>query len=106
MELMPDVASSGSGAPEVQMLFSWPTTPEPAWHSPTRPPMSPTPGTLQIPASGAVRVVRKATLLYATYAVCLAVAAGAAWATGAALATGTAAAAGAAFATGAALAER
>src|ERR1700761_8191843 len=54
---MPEVASSGSGAPEVQMLFSCPTTPEPAWHRPIRLPMSPTPGTLPIPASGADRVV-------------------------------------------------
>src|ERR1700729_3034811 len=51
---MPAVASSGEGAPEVQMLFRSPTTPEPDLHSPSRPPMSPTPGTLHTPESSAV----------------------------------------------------
>src|ERR1700733_8617016 len=53
---MPEVASTGVGAPEVQMLFRSPTTPEPAWQRPRMPPMSPTPGTLQMPASGAAGV--------------------------------------------------
>src|SRR6201986_2528214 len=47
---MPPVACSGCGSDGVQMLFRSPTIPlEPWLHSPTRPPMSPMPGTWQTP---------------------------------------------------------
>jgi hypothetical protein len=48
--LMPPVACSGCGSDGWQMLFRLPTIPlEPWLHSPTRPPMSPMPGTWQTP---------------------------------------------------------
>ena len=47
---MPPVACSGCGSDGSQMLFRSPTIPlEPAAHSPTRPPMSPMPGTWHTP---------------------------------------------------------
>ncbi|MGH3180549.1 MAG: hypothetical protein ACRDOE_01355 [Streptosporangiaceae bacterium] len=47
---MPPVACSGCGSDGSQMLFRSPTIPlEPELHSPTRPPMSPMPGTWQTP---------------------------------------------------------
>src|SRR5271166_5118030 len=47
---MPPVACSGCGREGSQMLFRLPTIPLEPWaHSPTRPPMSPMPGTWQTP---------------------------------------------------------
>src|SRR5690349_15591967 len=107
---MPEVASSGAGGPEVQMLFTSPTKPEPAWQRPTRPPMSPTPGTLQIPASSWFCVSSAVTWFPATRAACPDdaavpdVAAGAACAAGIVFAAGPVFATGPAFAVGAACA--
>src|SRR5689334_25286241 len=51
---MPPVAGSGVGTDGWQMLFRSPTMPlEPCAQKPNRPPMSPIPGTLQIPPDGA-----------------------------------------------------
>src|SRR5580698_7364428 len=59
---MPEVACSDCGVPGVQMLFSSPPRPdEPSLHRPASAPMSPIPGTLQIPLSG-----RSSTLLLVT----------------------------------------
>src|ERR1700735_2475460 len=50
---MPDEASSGCGVPGVEMVVSAPPSPnDPVWHRPAREPMSPIPGTLQIPPAG------------------------------------------------------
>ena len=53
-ESMPEDASTGVGAPEVQMLLTSPSTPEPAWHRFNRLPMSPIPGTLHTPLGAVV----------------------------------------------------
>src|SRR5581483_8289489 len=51
---MPPVACSGCGSEGVQMLFRSPLRPlEPALHRPTRPPMSPMPGTWHTPPGAA-----------------------------------------------------
>src|SRR5690349_24188859 len=51
---MPPVAGSGVGTDGWQMLLRSPTMPlEPCAQKPNRPPMSPIPGTLQIPPDGA-----------------------------------------------------
>src|SRR5260370_38335872 len=50
MASMPDAAGSGSGSEGWQMLFRSPDRPElPSEQNPNRPPMSPIPGTEQIP---------------------------------------------------------
>src|SRR5215472_6133811 len=52
---IPPVAGSGVGTDGWQMLFRSPTMPlDPAAQKPNRPPMSPIPGTEQIPPDGAV----------------------------------------------------
>src|ERR1700733_14567195 len=70
IELMPDVAISGVGVLGRQTLFTSPAKPEPALHSPTRLPMSPTRGTLQIPASSAPGLISAVSWYCATCAVC------------------------------------
>src|SRR5438477_12844832 len=49
---MPDEACSGCGTEGVQMLLRSPIVPEPALQKPNSPPMSPIPGTEQIPPPG------------------------------------------------------
>src|SRR5260370_15492568 len=50
---IPELAGSGSGSEGWQMLFSWPVRPElPSEHRPSRPPMSPMPGTEHRPPAG------------------------------------------------------
>jgi hypothetical protein len=53
IESMPPVAGSGCGSEGWQMLFRLPTRPlDPPEQNPSRPPMSPIPGTEQIPPAG------------------------------------------------------
>src|ERR1700743_3797697 len=102
---MPEDASTGVGAPEVQMLLASWRRPEPAWQRPMIPPMSPIPGTLPM-LPGAVVARSLACCCGVCFAVCAAGAAALAGAAASACAAGAAAAAGAACTAGAAFAER
>src|SRR5215467_8855734 len=64
---MPPVAGSGVGTDGWQMLFRSPTMPlDPAAQKPNRPPMSPIPGTVQIPPDGAARWAGTCTAVVVT----------------------------------------